>query len=162
MFALEFDGLDQTSARFDAYPAELGTALAAKAAELAAALVDRVKSGKLAGEVLKPSSGTLRSSIVSDVSADADGVHVTVGSDGSVKYAAIQEYGGKTGAHEILPVKAEALAFVAGGVLRFARKVGHPGSVIPERSYLRSTLEEMRDDIVAALADAATECLERA
>ena len=75
---------------------------------------------------------------------------------------AIQEFGGKTAAHEILPVKAQALAFVAGGALRFARKVEHPGSLIPERSYLRSSLDEMSDEIVAALADAAAESLERA
>ena len=54
-------------------------------------------------------------------------------------------------AHEIVPVKGQALAFMVGGVLRFARKVEHPGSLIPERSYLRSTLDEMSGDIVAAL-----------
>ena len=61
-----------------------------------------------------------------------------------------------------MPVKAQALAFVVGGAQRFARKVEHPGSVIPERSYLRSALDETSDDIVAALADAAAESLERA
>ena len=65
-------------------------------------------------------------------------------------------------AHEILPDKAQALAFVAGGAQRFARKVEHPGSLIPERSYLRSSLEEMRDEIVAALAEAAAEAWTRA
>jgi phage gpG-like protein len=79
-----------------------------------------------------------------------------------VKYAAIQEYGGKTSAHEILPVKAQALAFVIGGVQRFARRVEHPGSLIPERSYLRSSLEDMKGEILAALAEAATETWERA
>ena len=56
-----------------------------------------------------------------------------------------------------MPSKAQALAFVAGGALRFARKVEHPGSMIPERSYLRSSLDEMSGEIVAALADEATE-----
>ena len=51
---------------------------------------------------------------------------------------------------------------MAGGALRFARRVEHPGSVIPERSYLRSSLDEMSDEIVATLADAAAESLERA
>ena len=64
--------------------------------------------------------------------------------------------------HEILPVKAEALAFVIGGAQVFARRVEHPGSLIPERSYLRSSLDDMRDEIVAALAEAATETWERA
>ena len=79
-----------------------------------------------------------------------------------MKYAAIQEYGGKTSAHEILPVKAQALAFVIGGGQLFARRVEHPGSLIPERSYLRSSLEDMQREILAALAEAATETWERA
>ncbi len=162
MFALEFDGIERTGARLDAYPAALGAALAAKASELAAALADRVRDNKLAGAVLNARSGALRDSIFSDVSADADGILATVGSNGDVKYAAIQEYGGKTSAHEILPVKAKALAFVAGGALRFARKVEHPGSTIPERSYLRSSLDEMSGEIVQTLAEAAAEVLERA
>ena len=161
MLVLELDGLDETGARLDALPAALGAALAAKAAELAAALADRVRNDKLSGGVLAVRSGALRDSIVADVSVDSDGVAATVGSNG-VKYATIQEYGGKTVAHEILPVKAQALAFVANGALRFARRVEHPGSVIPERSYLRSTLDETSDAIVAGLADAAAESLERA
>ena len=114
-----------------------------------------VQNDKLSGAVLNSRSGALRDSIVASVSADADGVVASVGSVGDVKYAAIQEYGGKTSAHEILPVKAQALAFVAGGAQRFARRVEHPGSLIPERSYLRSSLDEMRDEILAALAEAA-------
>ena len=79
-----------------------------------------------------------------------------------MKYAAIQEYGGKTSAHEILPAKGDVLAFVAGDGQHFARRIEHPGSVIPERSYLRSALEDMKDEIVAALADAAAEAWESA
>jgi len=72
------------------------------------------------------------------------------------------EYGGKTSAHEILPQKTQALSFVIGGASRFAHKVEHPGSLIPQRSYLRSSLDEMRGEITAALADAATETWEGA
>ncbi len=161
MFALRVDGLDEAGARLDAYPAELAAAIAAKTAELAAMLADRVRTDKLSGGVLNARSGALKASIAAEVSANRDGARAAVGSNGAVPYAAIQEYGGKTAAHEILPVKAEALAFVGGGALRFARKVEHPGSVIPERSYLRSSLDEMSDEIVAALADAAAEILER-
>jgi phage gpG-like protein len=161
MFALKLDGLDETSARLGAYPAALTAALDAKAAELAAALADLVRNDKLSGAVLNLRSGALRDSIVASILADADGVAASVDSVGDVKYAAIQEYGGKTSAHEILPVKAQALAFVAGGAQRFARRVEHPGSLIPERSYLRSSLEDMRDEILAMLADAAANALER-
>jgi phage gpG-like protein len=150
MFALELDGLEEASARFDAYPAALVAALDAKASELSAALVDVVQNDKLSGGVLNARSGTLRDSIATGISSDQDGVSVSVGSVGDVKYAAIQEYGGKTSAHEILPVKAQALAFIAGGAERFVRRVEHPGSLIPERSYLRS-LDDMRGKILGSL-----------
>ena len=161
MFALEVRGLDETSARFDAYPAALQAALGAKASELATALADLVKN-KLSGAVLNTSSGALRDSIAAGVTADSDGVVASVGSEGDVKYAAIQEYGGKTSAHEILPVKGDVLAFVAGDGQHFARRIEHPGSVIPERSYLRSSLEDMKDEILAALASTAAEAWESA
>ncbi len=132
MFALEFEGLEETSARFDGYPAALQAALSAKTGELAAALADLVKNEKLAGAVLNEHTGALSASIEASVSANADGILASVGSEGDVKYAAIQEYGGKTSAHEILPVKAGALAFVVGDAQHFARKVEHPGSLIPE------------------------------
>jgi len=162
MFALALDGLEETSARLDGYPAALQAALAAKADELAAALADLVKNDKLSGGVLNTRSGALGDSIAASVTADADGVLASVGSEGDVKYAAIQEYGGKTSAHEILPAKGNVLAFVVGDAQHFARRVEHPGSAIPERSYLRSALDDMKDEIVAALADAASEAWESA
>jgi phage gpG-like protein len=160
MFTLDVRGVDETSARFDAYPAALQAALGAKATELATALADLVKN-KLSGAVLN-TSGALRDSIAAGVTADSDGVLASVGSEGDVKYAAIQEYGGKTSAHEILPVKGDVLAFVSGDGQRFARRIEHPGSVIPERSYLRSSLEDMKDEILAALASTAAEAWESA
>ena len=162
MFALDLDGLEQTSARVEGYPAALQAALGAKADELASALADLVRNDKLAGGVLNSRTGTLADSITATVTAEADGVLASVGSEGDVKYAAIQEYGGKTSAHEILPVKGKALAFVVGDAQHFARSVEHPGSVIPERSYLRSALEDMTDEILAGLADAANEAWESA
>ncbi len=108
-------------------------------------------------KLLNSRSGALAASIAAEISGDGEDVAATVGSFGDVKYAAIQEYGGKTGAHEILPSKASVLAFVADGAMHFARRVEHPGSLIPERSYLRSSLDEMRAEIVAALAAAASE-----
>jgi phage gpG-like protein len=162
MFALALDGLEETSTRFEGYPAALQAALSAKTAELAATLADLIKNDKLSGAVLNSRTGALSDSIAANVSAGADGVLASVGSEGNVKYAAIQEYGGKTSAHEILPVKGDVLAFVIGDAQQFARRVEHPGSVIPERSYLRSALEDMKDEILAELADAAAQAWESA
>ena len=68
-----------------------------------------------------------------------------------VPYARIQEFGGRTAAHEIVAIKAKALAFVADGKACFAKSVHHPGSVIPERSFMRSALDDMRGEIVGGL-----------
>src|SRR5574337_1493461 len=161
MFDVALNGLEEAHVRLNGLPASLAAALSAKATELAAALADRVKTFKLAGGVLNAQSGARQASITADVAADGDEIGASVGSTGDVKYAAIQEFGGQTAAHEILPIKARALAFMAGRGLRFARKVAHPGSIIPERSYLRSSLEEMSGEIAAALSDAAAAALER-
>jgi phage gpG-like protein len=161
MLTLSVDGVDALRTRLDAYPTAVASELAAKAQELAGALVDKVKYEKLAGEALQSRSGALAASIAAEISGDGEDVAATVGSFGDVKYAAIQEYGGKTGAHEILPSKASVLAFVADGAIHFARRVEHPGSLIPERSYLRSSLDQMSAEIVAALAAAASESWEQ-
>jgi len=155
------DGLESLEARLDSLPAALGAALMAKAQTLADALADKIRSDKLSGQILNVRSGALRASIEASVASDGDGISATVGSVGDVKYAAIQEYGGKTAAHEILPAKAQALAFLEGGALRFAHRVEHPGSIIPERSYLRSSLEEMSAGILAALEAAAQQAWEQ-
>ena len=152
MLSLSLSGDDALDARLDAYAGALGDAFAAKAETLAQALADAVKLDKLSGQVLAARSGALRDSIEAEVAADGDSIVATIASVGDLKYAAIQEYGGRTAAHEILPVKGKVLAFLAGGAMRFATRVEHPGSTIPERSYLRATLDEQADAIVAALA----------
>lgn len=162
MPSFSIGGAEALQARLDAFPALLASVLAAKARSLGEALADTVRNEKLSGQVLNARSGALRDSIGAEVASDGDEVSASVGSYGDVKYAAIQEYGGKTGAHEILPDKAKALAFLAGGAMRFARRVEHPGSVIPERSYLRSSLAEMSAEILAALAAAPDETWEDA
>jgi phage gpG-like protein len=161
MLTLSLDGADAVDARLAAYSSELAASLAARATQLAADLADLVKNDKLSGGVLNSVSGALRDSIEANVNASDTGVTASVGSVGDVKYAAIQEYGGKTAAHEILPSKGQALMFVIGGRTVFARRVEHPGSVIPERSYLRSSLQEMSDEIVAAFAEAPDEAWSR-
>jgi phage gpG-like protein len=162
MLSISVDGLDALQARLDAYPAALADRLAEKASALADSLADKVKFEKLAGEVLNAGTGALSASIAAEISSDSEDISATVGSYGDVKYAAIQEYGGRTAAHEILPDKAQTLAFLAGGAMHFARRVEHPGSVIPERSYLRSSLEEIAPDIESSLSATAGEVWENA
>jgi len=98
MLSLALLGDDALAARLDAFPDALRGALAAKAETLALALADAVKLDKLSGQVLAARSGALRDSIAADVAAEGEAIVATVGSVGGVKYAAIQEYGGKTAA----------------------------------------------------------------
>jgi len=159
MLSITTKGAETLTARFDSLPAQVQAALSAKAAQLADRLKSHVTDDKLSGQVLHVRSGALRASIGSEVSLDGEAVMVRVFSSGDVKYAAIQEYGGRTAPHDIVPDKAKALAFVLGGQQVFARLVHHPGSTLPERSYLRSSLADMADRIADELKTAVDEAL---
>ena len=141
-------------AKFDAMPQRVHDALLAKVTALALKLEDKVKSEKLSGQVLNVKTGALRRSIFETVTDNATSVIGKVASSGDVKYAAIHEFGGTIPAHDIYPVNAKALAFMLGGKQVFASVVHHPGSVMPERSYLRSSLDDMRDEIIDGLREA--------
>jgi len=71
-------------------------------------------------------SGRLAASITP--AWDADSAQVGT----NVIYAAIQNFGGETKPHVILPKNRKALAF--GG--RVVKKVNHPGSKVPARQFL--------------------------
>jgi phage gpG-like protein len=156
MFAT-LEGADALDRRLADLPLLIRAWLEAKTRDLAATLVARIRDEKLSGQVLATRSGALKASISAEIFNDGETVSASLGSTGDVKYAAIQEYGGRTSAHEIVPDKAQALAFIAGGSLRFARRVNHPGSTLPARSYLNASLQDARDEIVADLATAATQ-----
>lgn len=128
--------------------ADIAAHLAARAAALQQRLLSKV-AADLSGAVLAERSGALKASVVADLAAGADGVVATIASAG-VPYAAIQERGGSTPAHDIVPVKARALAF-AGGI---AARVHHPGSAIPARAPFGRALDTKRDDIVGGLKEA--------
>jgi phage gpG-like protein len=132
-------------------------ALLGKADALRGALEARIQQ-KLSGEVLQIRSGALAASIISSIENDGSDTSVSISSTG-VPYAAIQEFGGKTAAHDIVAVKAKVLEFSAGGGQVFARTVHHPGSTIPSRSYLGSSLAEMRDEIELDFKQAILEAL---
>jgi phage gpG-like protein len=114
-------------------------------------LADIVRD-KLSGGVLQAVTGKLRASISSKV--DDGGTSVTgsvTQSASGAAYGAIHEYGGITPPHDIIATKAKVLAFVFEGKQVFRRVVHHPGSQMPERSYMRSSLEDIREIFIADL-----------
>jgi hypothetical protein len=56
-----------------------------------------------------------------------------------------------------VPDKPKAFAFDVGGKRVFAARVNPPVATMPERSYLRSSLAEMAEEITAGLREAAAE-----
>jgi len=120
MLQLTLEGQVELSERLAVTPDRLRAALTEKVEALAQDLFAQV-GANLSGGVLQTRSGALRDSIQMQVSQQDDGIGAEIFSDGSVPYAAIQEFGGKTAAHEILPDKARVLAFVMNGKQVFAR-----------------------------------------
>lgn len=122
----------------------------AKAMEAAALdLVSHVKKNKLSGQVLKRKTGNLSRSINYKMNTSGDTVSASVGSN--AVYAAIHEFGGQTAAHAIHAKAGSVLAFQKGGSQMFAKSVNHPGSKMPQRSFLRSSLADKSESIRARL-----------
>ena len=82
----------------------------------------------LHGRLILTDTARLRNSI--DFKALARGVEGFT----NVKYAAIQQLGGQTGAHTIVPRKKKALFWP--GAAHPVKSVQHPGSKIPARPFL--------------------------
>ncbi|MBM4301647.1 MAG: hypothetical protein FJ121_08970 [Deltaproteobacteria bacterium] len=114
--------------------------------------VERTAKQKVSGVVLKNRSGTLRRKINSEFKDDGASIIGSVGL--ALAYGAIHEYGGVTRAHVIRPRNKKALAFQAGGQGLVRKSVQHPGSKMPERSFLRSSLRDNEARIKAAIAAA--------
>jgi phage gpG-like protein len=155
----QVDLRDDYSASLAGMPDRVRQALSSKANVLAAALEAKIQQ-KLSGGVLNSRSGALARSIIATVDESSADVSVRIGTSGDVKYAAIQEFGGTIPPHEIVPDKAEALAFVVGGKQAFAKRVNLPAVTMPERSYLRSSLAEMAVDITAEMSEAVVQAMQ--
>jgi phage gpG-like protein len=142
-------------ARLAAAPNGLQRGLARAVTRLGFQLERRVKQ-KLSGEVLNVRTGLLRASINTRVKETSSEITASVGTN--IKYGKFHEYG-VPHPWEIRPKSARALAFEVGGAQVFATRVMHPP--LPERSFLRSALREMRGQIQAELKQAATAELHR-
>lgn len=159
MILVTIDGVSQVLARLDALPATLRARLLDAVERLTSDAYDRVLD-RLGGGVLQRKTGRLMGAVTHAVADDGTTMSGTVSVDrGAAPYAAIQEYGGETRAHAILPKTARALVFQKYGRTVFAKRVNHPGSRIPERSFLRSALAELEPQIHAALAAAASDAV---
>lgn len=150
MIALEIAGADALVARLQSMPQRVAASLASVMAGLSVDLRGRVQDS-MAGSGLQSRSGRLAQAIA----VEADEASVSAGIDtAAVPYAAIQEDGGTTRAHVIEAINAAALRFEIGGRMVFAKRVMHPGSVIPAHSFLATALAELAPVARETIADA--------
>ncbi len=171
MFNLTVDvrSLDTFASRLAGFDLRLRKALV-NAIRRATHIVEARAKALVSGIVLKvpPGRGTLRRSITSQTIPESDRVRGVI--TASARHARIHELGGQTRPHDIRPKNTKALHFFTGGGSAggfhgygaaevFAAVVHHPGSKIPERSYLRRALREsqaaVRAEIRAAVIEAA-------
>lgn len=132
--------------RLERIDAATRTALRGAIVSITRDLTARVLA-KLSGGVLNYRTGALYRSIKANLVENPTSIYGQVFSDGSVPYARIHEYGGTI--QHPGSSKFQAWQGPAGWVFtHFTRP--HP-IPIPERSYLRSSLAEMQNDIVARL-----------
>ena len=155
---LQLELVDNYSATLAATPDRIRDELSSKANALAADLQGKIQQ-KLSGGVLNQKSGALLRSIVATVDDSSANIFVTVATS-DIKYAAIHEFGGLIPPHQIVPDKAKALAFIVGGKRVFAARANLPAIAMPERSYMRSSLAEMADEIEEGLSEVVAEAMQ--
>jgi Bacteriophage HK97-gp10, putative tail-component len=146
--------LDRLRAMGDAASSGVARAIA----KLGIDLQNNVQQNKLSGQVLQVRSGSLRQSISVQVNQSDTAISATVYSD--LDYAAAQEYGftGVVNVRASLrqikeafghPITAESI-----GVGAYSRRMD-----LPQRSFLRSALDDMAPDVDAGVKDALREAL---
>jgi phage gpG-like protein len=155
-FPIYVEGADAVAAKLLLAPAKVRAAVL-RAVETSAARVTAAAKAKLSDDVLRVRTGRLRRSVHYVMGGGPDAPSAAIGTN--VEYAAIHEFGGTTKPHEIVPVNARVLAFRgSSGDPVFATRVFHPGSKMPQRSFLRSALaaeqEAIRERINAAVKGA--------
>lgn len=152
MLGVKLVGLRQLQASFDQLPVTVQDRLRIFIARFTLMVRDQVKSN--ISERFRVVTGEFADAVQSEQIEEVGSVTGRIFID-TLPWAAIQERGGRTSPHTIEPAAAGVLAFLmpsrlgfSGGAKAsafvFAKKVNHPGSNIPERSYMRLALVQMR------------------
>ena len=150
-------GDEQVLERLRALPEAVDSGLVRKITQLAIDLRRNAQQEKLSGQVLKSRSGALKSSI--DLRVERSAGHITASVFTDLRYGAAQEYGfaGTVSVRASLRRIREAFGRPVAEKLISVR--AHDRRMnLPERSFLRSALEDMtptiRQEVEAALAEA--------
>jgi hypothetical protein len=156
MFYVEIRGREQVIARFTSMPGRVHSALLRAITRLSMDLANYIKTQKLEGQVLRHITGTLQSSIKSDVTDSGSSIIGRAYSSGT-SYAAAQEYGAQI--PERRPVNSSALHFFVGGAEIFCKYAR--GFTLKEHSFMRSSLSDNKDNIISSMKDAVLEAAKK-
>jgi phage gpG-like protein len=160
VISVDFRGDRPVLDRLRALPDAAGEGLARAVAKLGIGLQSHIRQDKLSGQVLQSRSGALKASIEVATNRSATAVTATVSTD--LDYAAAQEYGfsGTVSVRASLrrikeafgrPITTKTIAVGA-----HSRRMN-----VPERSFLRSALDDAIPDINAGVNDALREAIAR-
>jgi hypothetical protein len=142
--------------RFASLPERAHRALVAEVTTLALELQAHVVQDKLQGQVLNHITGRLQSSIQHDVQSSGTTVAGRVYANTSTApYAGAQEFGATI--PDRYPVNAKAMHWTSGGQDVFAKFAR--GFNLPERSYLRSSLEDYKERIISGMTNAVKQAM---
>lgn len=153
-FEVTVHGDQELIAKLGAMPDNVRKELRREVNYLAIKMLQMIQ-GKLRGPVLNYVTGQLFRSIQERVTETTNSITARLFSAGDVVYAGIHEYGGTINIPEIRPVNAMALRFSPGGGEAIFRMWARAHTVhMPERSYMRSSLDDMRQEIVEGMREA--------
>lgn len=150
----------------DRLPMVVIQALEKKIRQQANDLAAYVVAFKLQGQVLKHRTGALGRSIQSEAAATGEVVKGRVFSAGDVKYARIHEYGGvihHPGGTAYILEKTGLAKFVSNAAAGPDLPRTKPHDItMPQRSYMRTSLADKRDEIIAGIEGVATKAAREA
>jgi phage gpG-like protein len=160
MIAAELVGGDAALTRLRAMPEAINASLLRVIAKLGIDLQRSVQQEELSGQALQIRSGSLQSSIDLRLDQSPTAATATVFTDS--RYAGIHEYGFAGAVSVGASLRSITQAFGRPIAERIITVRAYRRSMnLPERSFLRSALEEMtpaiRDEVEAALRQAVTE-----
>lgn len=150
--SIEIVGAEVIVRRFENVGPRAADALERSIVILVLKLKRYVAQRKLTGQVLKVRTGTLRRSIMDGGKVLRNDQTVVGVVNTNVKYGALHEYGGTVSVPEHLRLVREAF----GKALKFPvwATVKTHSVTYPERSFMRTALSEMKDEIVKDMTDA--------
>ena len=159
MITARLVGDDAVLAWLRATPDAIASGIGRAISQLGIELQRKVQEDELSGQILAARSGSLRSSIGVEVDEESEKVSATVFSDSQYAYAHEYGFAGTVDVRASLRRMAEAFGRPISGktinVRAYRRRMD-----LPERSFLRSALEDMdpaiREEVEAALLEALT------